>query len=270
MGNKFSCVQSLSRHEKHRCKQHKEIVVAIDDDKDIKIKNLEDQVSKIGCQLEKILELATKNAEISAINAETANVSVKSMNMMSHAMKHFANAPPMKQLEGKEAMKLLTYDNKSKHSIEDLIIFNFSINSLHKYLGNMLIREYKMKNPEEQSMWVTDPSRLCFIVKQIIEGTGDDRWMNDRSGITITKMIITPLLKIVDELIMEYIKKLQLEARKNEIDIDVEIIETDIDQRSEIMKKMYNAQMVRFVISKHELEKEILKYISPYFGFHCK
>ncbi len=94
--------------------------------------------------------------------------------------------------------------------------------------------------------------------------------MNDRSGITITKMIIAPLLKIVDELIVEYIKKLQIQARKNDIEIDIEIIENDVDKRSEIMHKMYDAQMVRFVISTNELEKNILKYISPYFGFNLQ
>ncbi len=198
------------------------------------------------------------SAEANVINAKSAK---KSMNMMSHAMKHFANAPPMKMLEDKQALKLLTYDNKSKHSSEDLIIYHHTAGTLQKYLGDMLVKEYKMKQAEQQSIWTTDASRLCFIVKQIIDDTGDDRWMNDRSGITITKYIISPLLKKVCEMLSEYIKKFQKQIREDTYDIAKE---------NEIFHKIHDANEVILIVSENELQKNILKYISPYFGFDLK
>ncbi len=162
---------------------------------------------------------------------------------------------------GKQALKLLTYENKTKHSNEDLLIYHFNAGTLQKYLGDMLVKEYKMKKADQQSIWTTDASRLCFIVKQIIEGTGDDMWMNDRSGITITKLIITPLLKKVCEMLVEYIKKFQKQIREDTYDISKE---------EEILKKMCDSNEIILAVSQNELQKEILKYISPYFGFELK
>ena len=256
-GNIFKHYQSLWKHRKFRCKENK---------KDTNTsKNDAQTISTLIEMNKQLLELARKNADVSEKNADvsiiTAKSAKKSMSMMSHAMKHFANAPPIKMLEGKQALKLLTYDNKSKHSSEDLLIYHYTANTLQKYLGDMLVKEYKMKQVDQQSIWTTDASRLCFIVKQIIEGTGDDRWMNDRSGITITKLIIAPLLKKVCEMLADHIKKFQTEAKKEEY---------DMSNASDIMQKMYDANMIILEISQHELQKEILKYISPYFGFELK
>jgi hypothetical protein len=257
----FQQRQSLWRHKKSRCQN--DIVISDTESVDktdliLRVRQLEEQNEKLLNVVSKNADILDKNAEANVINAKSTK---KSMSMMSHAMKHFANAPPIKMLEGKQALKLLTYDNKTKYSSEDLIIYHYNAGTLQKYLGDMLVKEYKMKKAEKQSIWTTDASRLCFIVKQIIEGTGDDRWMNDRSGITITKLIISPLLTKVCEMLADHIKKFQADAKKENY---------DMDNAGDVMHKMYDANMIILEISQNELHKEILKYISPHFGFELK
>lgn len=205
-------------------------------------------------QNEKLIDLASKTTESNIIHAKSTK---KSINMMSHAIKHFANAPPMKKLEGKHAMKLLSFDNKSKYSIEDIIIYHHHAGTLQNYFGDMLVKEYKTKNPDTQSIWTTDTSRLCFIIKQIIKETGDDKWMTDRSGITLTKLIIFPLLAKVKDIMTVYIKTIGTNAIAN----------CEINNTINDMKNICYAQEIMLSITKQELDKNILKYIAPHFGF---
>jgi len=232
------------------------------DDKKLK----DDEIKELKEQNKKLLELATKNANISEFNAEAnvinAKSTKKSMNMMSHAMKHWANAPPMKQLEGKEAMKLITYENKSKLPIEEVVIHQFNAGTLDRFLGNVLIKEFKKEDQVDQSLWTTDSSRLCFIIKQIVGDEGGDRWITDKSGIEITKLLISPLVKRVSEMMSDYVNKFVKELKDN--------ADCNTKQAKIAMEKMYDAETVIRGIVKNDLRKEILKYIAPYFNVDVK
>jgi hypothetical protein len=225
---------------------------------------MKEQINKLEEQNKTLLKLVTKNTDILDKNAQAnvinAKSTKKSMNMMSHAMKHFANAPPMKQLEGKDALKLLTYDNKSKRSIEERMILHYDGNTLHQFLGDALIREYKQKNPENQSVWTTDTSRLCFIVKQLIAGD-DDRWISDKSGIAITRLIISPLLKQVMEMLREHIDRYCKLASNKDF---------DMSRDKEVSDILLLSNEIIGIILKKELHRDILKYIAPYFGFEVE
>lgn len=253
-----------SSDDESKYTKKKPVVSAI---KKKKCKSIEQQeIEDLREQNKKLLELAAQHSQANVINAKTNNLNAKntnkSLSMMSYAMKHFPNAPEMKLLEGPEAIKLLTYENKGKYSIEDIILFHFSAGTLNKFLGNVLIREFKKKAPEDQSLWSTDTSRLGFILKQIVSGSGSNRWVADKSGIELTKLIITPLLKKVREMMNEYIATILTDVnndRKNDI--------YDPEKSSRVFEQMQEANMLISEIMKSDLDKDILKYISPYFGF---
>jgi hypothetical protein len=267
---------NLYRHQKHYCT----ITVHLSsntnesmDDKNIKITgkkkmgtDKDKEIEELKEQNKKLLDLATKNANICEFNAEAnvinAKSTKKSMNMMSHAMKNWANAPPMKLLEGKEAMKLITYENKSKLSIEEVIIHQFNADTLDRFLGNVLIKEFKKEDQLDQSLWTTDSSRLCFIIKQIVGDTGSDRWVSDKSGIEITKLLISPLVKKVSEMMSDYVNKFIKEMKEN--------VDCNEKKAKIAMERMYDAETVIRGIVKNDLRKEILKYIAPYFNVDVK
>ena len=280
--NDFSCkychqifkhYQSLWRHEKYRCKNNDKFMAKSNtskssstNNKDNKIGELIQQNNLLLEQNKKLLDLAANNSHASIINAEAnvinAKSTKKSMNMMSHAMKHWANAPPMKVLEGKEAMKLITYENKSKSPIEEVIIHQFNSNTLERFLGNVLIKEFKKEDQLDQSLWTTDSSRLCFIIKQIVGDTGSDRWVSDKSGIEITKLLISPLVKRVSEMMSDYVSKFMKEMKEN--------IDSNEKKAKIAIEKIYDAETVIRGIVKNDLRKEILKYIAPYFNVDVK
>ena len=296
-GNTYSCYNSLWRHKKHYCG-------GVEADTYISIKLEEDKNDSIDCELKKtkpiknkknnsniinlvvglqnelkeqikemkevkeqnkkLLDLATKNANISEFNAEANVINAKStkktMNMMSHAMKYWANAPPMKQLECKEVMKLITFENKSKYPIEEVVIHQYNSGTLYRFLGNVLIKEFKKENEVHQSLWTTDSSRLCFIIKQIVGDNGGDRWISDKSGIEITKLLISPLVNRISEMMSEYSDKFMKDIKES----------VSSEQSKQIMEKMYDIGIVIRGIVKNDLNKEILKYIAPYFNINVK
>jgi len=288
-GNDFTCYQNLWRHKKHYCKHNKdckpkkvnkskkikpnnsetnkpndlkinsnqEKINSNDENMKFIINELKEQREEMREQNKKLLELASKNADVSMVTAKSTN---KSMNMMSHAMKYWANAPPMRQLEGKEALKLITFENKSKHPIEDVILHQFNSGTLYRFLGNVLIKEFKKEDEVDQSLWTTDSARLCFIIKQIVGDEGGDGWITDKSGIEITKLLISPLVNRVIEMMNDYSKKCAKD-----------VSEAKDNEKSKIaMEKMHDAGSLIRGIVKNDLRKKILQYIAPYFNINIK
>jgi len=215
------------------------------------------EMKEVKEQNKKLLDLASKSADVSITATKSTN---KSMSMMAHAIKHWSNAPPMRQLEGKEALKLITFENKSKHPIEEVIIHQFNSGTLCRFLGNVLIKEFKKEEDIDQSLWTTDSSRLCFIIKQIVGDDGGDKWIADKSGIEITKLLISPLVNRVSEMMSEYSNKLMNEIKKSD----------ESEESKKAMEKMYDIGMVIRGIVKNDLQKEVLKYIAPYFNINVK
>jgi len=274
-GNDFTCYQNLWRHKKHYCKRNKdckpkkvnkskkiksnnqEKISSNDENMKFIINELKEQREEMREQNKKLLELASKNADVSMVTAKSTN---KSMNMMSHAMKYWANAPPMRQLEGKEALKLITFENKSKHSIEDVILHQFNSGTLYRFLGNVLIKEFKKEDEVDQSLWTTDSSRLCFIIKQIVGDDGNDKWIADKSGIEITKLLIAPLTDKVSEMMTEFSRKCAKEVTESK----------DNEKSKMFMENMNNAgELIRDFV-KNDIRKKILQYIAPYFNLDVK
>jgi len=258
----FAHKQSLWRHKKHRCKGKQVNESKVESNPlNTEIMNivagLQNELNEVKQQNKQLLELATNNSQANVINAKSTK---KSMNMMSHAMKHWSNAPPIKQLEGNEAMKLITFENKSKHPIEEVVIHQFNSGTLYRFLGNVLIKEFKKEDEVDQSLWTTDSARLCFIIKQIVGDEGGDRWIADKSGIEITKLLISPLVNRVIEMMNDYSKKCAKE-----------VSDAKDNEKSKIsMERMHDAGSLIRGIVKNDLRKKILQYIAPYFNINIK
>lgn len=162
-------------------------------------------------------------------------------------VKNYPNAPAIKQSKISDIKRI---KNKSDSKLIDEIFHYYNNGNIGKYIGDPLVEMYTHKNPAEQSIWNTDTSRLSYLIRKTL--SNGDKWIIDKKGIDVTKSIITPIVK--------KIKKMAIEYRDNYYDDDMDkvMLINDI-----CVKLVYD-------IDKNKVQKEILKYISPHFHISNK
>jgi hypothetical protein len=259
-GNIFSCKQSLSRHINHRCKlkTNEPVVKKLE----IMIDTLEKQNQTLGKQNEKLMNIVEKQTNTAENNSETIK---KSINVLSFVTKQYPNAPPIEELEYDKFNKItkcLMYDRKNKKKIkrplEEIILFHFKNDDLCKVLGKAIVEEYKKDDPEDQSMWASDVSRLTFIVKNAIGKNKKSKWISDKNGVHFTELIIKPMFEIIKEKMREYIKNGGLK--------ESEIRDEDIDNITIRLANMQLAGELIRLINLNKYDGKVLKYVAPYFN----
>lgn len=247
-GNEFRHMSSKSTHELHRCKKRPI-------KNKIKEESTDEESASEDSEKDKIIdELRQQNKylmELAISNSRTAN---KSVSATAYVVRHFDKAPPMKKLSNRDAVKLLEYNVPENHTSGEMIVYSYESKTLTKYLGNIIVDEYKTKKPEDQSVWNSDSVRLSFIVRQALKSGGNE-WVADKSGIKLMELIISPMLKSVDAIMKKYIK---------EKGVLIENIDDELDD-AKILGHMTSASNIISLINKNELHDDILKYISPHF-----
>jgi hypothetical protein len=252
--NEFSNSSSLARHVK-AC--YKKEIDSKEKDKEITIIKKENSILKREIKLlkEQLQESKEDKSSFKTIAENTAEATKEATKLSSSALafvtKHYKNAPAIKTFTNFE----LLLENDPDFSIAEVAIHHFKKKDLQKFIGDLLIREYKMEDPKDQSMWNTDPTRGAYIVCESVDGDSVE-WYTDKGGIKISKYTVSPILEHIKEDIERYMedsKKLLLE-----------------DTTNTVLKDMIAAQSVIFEIDNGELNKQIIKYIASYFHLDKK
>ncbi len=251
----------MYRHQNYRCKSKNN---SPDVNLEIIIDNLEKQNQLLGNQNEKLMGIVENQSKLAVNNSETIK---KSVSALSYVTKQYPNAPVIEELEYDKFDKItksLMYDPKSKkntkYSVEEVILFHFRKNNLPEVLGKAIVEEYKKDDPENQSMWASDVSRLAFIVKSAMGKSKPkkSKWVTDKNGIHFSEMIIKPMFEIIRDRIEEYIDENKLSES------DIRDNETD-----EINMRLSNLQLAGELIrdiNASKFEAKVLKYVAPYFN----
>ncbi len=181
--------------------------------------------------------------------AEKEEIKDVGMSALTYANKYYTNAPALLRISN---YQINDYDLTNPEEKEKLLntIINYHDNkTLHRLLGDHIIKYYKKTNPEDQSFHSTDCSRLTYIVRDIVENAG--KWIQDRNGIIVSDKIIKPIVEKCVEMLIELQTQLtkELAANLNKID-----------------KRIYNILEIISSIDKGEMVNEINKYIAPYFS----
>jgi hypothetical protein len=237
-GQNFKHKTNLYRHQKYRC------VIRVE------TQNIKKENEELKIQNKKLIDTNLNNSEVTK----------KTVNTLTYALKNFQNAPIVGLLEGKKLDGFIEYDGNTDKSIEEVIIHHFEYKKLDKFLGDLILKEYIKENPKEQSIWSTDVSRLTFILKQAVKNTNKGKWVTDKKGVDLTKLVITPLVEKVIEMLREYVDDCHVlidEHREND--------NNEIIVRHKL-KQMERANIVIMNIKLTKMTCSILKYISPYFG----
>jgi hypothetical protein len=234
----FKYKTNLIRHIKSRCSEKK--------DKDTEIETLKKEVDYLKSLLD-----GYKNIAVSA--TETSKVSVSSMN---YVLMNYKDAPAIQIFNN---FKILFVGNE-KYSMAQIAIHYYDKKGLAKFIGDKLLLEYKKEDPKKQSVWNTDSNRQSYLLR---ENNGEDcEWNTDKEGVKISEYMVKPAL--------EYIKK---DVVKHIADSNTRIInddEMDKMTRSEVLNNMKDGGELINIINTGELNKDIIKYMSPFLYLNKK
>lgn len=255
-GKVFSHLSGLSRHKK--------VCDNKNTNKDEYIAKLETKLAEMQTRIEKIEQT---NNTISNSNNNNSNILIsndkstinniinnKTINLFTYLNTHCNEVQPIKMLESDDISRILASKELGKHLLEDVIVFQHSKYALNEFLGEFILKEFKKSDPKKQQFWITDVTRLKFVVRQALN-QNEAVWHPDKKGICLTKYIITPILDEIFSMMTDY-TNLCNERRKN--------AQTS-EQREKIQDQSTNALKVIYEINQKELHKDILKYIAPYF-----
>ncbi|ARF11481.1 hypothetical protein Klosneuvirus_1_338 [Klosneuvirus KNV1] len=171
------------------------------------------------------------------------NVSIKKL-----VQSDYSDAPPLTHLENYEVI----HDKQFVNFVDEIINYNDQ-KILYKYIGDIIIKHYKKENPEDQSMWNTDGSRLNYIIKEAMVNN-KSRWVDDINANRIKEAVIRPLL--------DYIKSQNIKEQKL---IHKDIRKASADKCIELTIKTNSIATINYEINNGTLETDIVKYITPYF-----
>ena len=145
---------------------------------------------------------------------------------------------------------------KDKEKFVEKLAKYYRKRQISKYLGDIIIKHYKKKNPKDQSIFNSDTTRLTYIIRELFDNQTID-WTVDKKGIKTTNCIINPFLEHIKELIREY---MQIKTTFDRETITTKELEANFDN-------LTLCGQIIISIEKKELSDEILKYIAPYFYY---
>jgi hypothetical protein len=175
----------------------------------------------------------------------------QSISYLTYIINNYRDAPTLKRLADYSTIK----GGEDDILFVNNTIFNYRTNRLSKTIGDFLIKMYKKDNPEQQSIWVSDVSRLTFIASVNINGNKIE-WHLDKKGIKTIEYIINPLIRYMETIIREYLDNPQLSHNNKK----------SKNYKVEDSEKVYNIKTILEDIDKEVLNNQVLKYIAPYFS----
>jgi hypothetical protein len=202
--------------------------------------------------VDKISDMCKMQIEVLKSQADASN---KSMSAIKYLAKHRTTAPPIAPLKGRELTKMIEYKGNKSYKLADIIIHNYKHRTLAGFLGDMIVDKYKTDEPEDQSVWMSDLARLSFIIRELKDGNPE--WVKDKSGTKLAKLIISPLMKKVKEMLIERVN--ELDEINNESETD------EMDARDNVQTMQQINEIIRD-INLSKFDGAILKHIAPEFN----
>jgi hypothetical protein len=206
------------------------------------------------------------------------NLSTAECNAMTFLSKTFTKTPALQCITQDRAHELITFskttddiDMNSKdleelseeevnNKINDLcveqLIFEYKNNKLHKYITNIVKDEYITKNPKDQQIWNTDKARLSYIVREVMNTKNE--WIRDSKGTKIKEYILTPLLSVVEDMIIAYLGRTRKLIRDDKYAGHVSKIN--------LMQRSHDATSILNSINTNVLNDKIVTEMASYFG----
>ena len=193
----------------------------------------------------------------------------KDIGSHTHIVNKYENAPPLEKAKISDVLKLTNFIGKVKNKKEaELIIIKqifsaYNHGTIGQYIGDIIISIYKKEDPELQSMWATDTSRLTYLIKKQQEDE-NSIWIVDKKGVETIKYVIDPIIEKIKTLSRMYLDNNPPIKYDESSNYDSELIMT--------IEKTY-VGLINDIDDK-KIHQKVLKYISSHFYFdkskNCK
>jgi hypothetical protein len=170
-----------------------------------------------------------------------------SVSSLTYAMKTYTDAPALKSLED---YSIIHPDLTNKNFAKQLI-FYYNKKKLANYLGDFIIKEYKTDIPSEQSLWNSDATRINNIIRKMLHE--DNTWAIDKEGVDTREIIIDPMLKYINDIIIETINIYSVQHNMKQT------------RMNKLLEYCIVLNKIKQEIDTKNLHKAILKYITPSF-----
>jgi len=255
----------------------------LEKEKELFVKDKE--IAKLEVEAKIYKEFAEKgtNSKNTTNSNNNINNGIIINNNLNYVNKHFKDAPPLKKITDYKLNGLDMNDDANLDKLIDDIIYFHKNKSLHKVIGDHIIKLYKKDDLKEQSFHTTDVSRRKYLVKlekklgRIYDESDDSdsdsdsesdndnksksknkkksEWINDSGGVKIGYLIFDPItkkvIKIIKKKFRQYNDELKNDSKKGPSSDDMRKFETITD--------------ISKVIDNDKLKKNINNYIAPHF-----
>ena len=178
----------------------------------------------------------------------------KTVSSITYAMTNYSNAPIIKKIKFSQIKKI---SNKNTTDFIEQVLYSYNNKILDEYIGDMIVKLYKKKDINNQSIWNTDSSRLTYLLKQIIYGE-ESKWIVDKKGINTINYIITPIMDEIKQLIQCYQEEYCVNNPINDIN-KIEYINTaSINLVNEINTKKIHQKILKYISYHLQLKDTVL------------
>jgi len=185
---------------------------------------------------------------------EAGGLVKKSVSSLTYVVDNYDNAPALQIISVDEFKKI----EESEKKIVEEILSAYKHKTLDKYLGTYIVKIYKKDDPQAQSIWNTDDSRLTYLIRELLNNKTSN-WIIDKKGIKTKEYLIVPLLDCIKKLLISYQQNLVMPGLKHNA-VEVEFILENNKKISELVND----------IDDDVITKDVLKYISTHLRFNGK
>ena len=185
----------------------------------------------------------------------------KAVGSLTHIVNNYENAPPLEKAKISHVLKIKNINNNYKNKKEkemmiiEQVFSEYNHGTIGQYIGDIIISMYKKKDPELQSIWATDTSRLTYLIKK--QENKNSRWVVDKKGVETIKYVIDPIIQKIKELARMYLDNNPPVKYDDISSIEMEKIAT--------IEKTY-MNLIND-IDDRKIHQKVLKYISSHFYF---
>lgn len=280
--NKYKYISSLQRH-KNKCSMKIAENVLIENNI-VKENNefLKKMIEKKDDIIIGVGKLLTSN--MTAMKFLTSNVNNPPI------LHHFRKDRIEEIINEDETIKQnnIKYPLEREMHFPEHVIYKYKHDVLLDYLSELIVKEYKKKDPRKQAMWVSDIPRTIFTVTKKTKKTDNNiktitnnlneseseneliindnnfivNWTYDKKGFYVRELVVDPLIEYVFDKMNKYIElttkwikenfdSYLRESKQDKLSIALDII-------AEIKSKSINKKLVKEIAPRFYISQEIM------------
>jgi hypothetical protein len=190
----------------------------------------------------------------------------KSVDALTFLMTHRKNAPELKELTHEKAQDMLIRENR----LYDYLMRHNEENTLDQYIGEIILKYIKKENPEEQSVWNSDVSRLTYLIRDIVDES--PTWLRDPNGAMFNTKIIMPVINEITNYLYKCLHsknpdKIALDNDSSDEESEGEQSNDTFDEREKMRRTGKILGTVETLKSK-KYKKSLSEYIASRISLH--